>query len=251
MLNCICNDSVEHCGDGLGDGTAGLRVWLYCSRAYYAVPLRRLRALANRCPTKTIPQKQTMLQKNTFFWRIFQFSRKSSPVSSLPCTALPEYPYASQNSRALLSLAQLLGYVTRVAKFFTKVPADTTKKFENKAVCAALMRHWPIKMRHLMANSAPNTETWEAMLERLAGKTSIANEAATLIDALTTPPTTTATHTDEQAICPRRLNESAAGDQSSSDLVHSLTTPSSAAPGQKLDSSGLSDIGPLKCRTCG
>ena len=102
-----------------------------------------------------------------------------------------------------------------------------------------------------MANSAPNTETWEAMLERLAGKTSIANEAATLIDALTTPPTTTATHTDEQAICPRRLNESAAGDQSSSDLVHSLTTPSSAAPGQKLDSTGLSDIGPLKCRTCG
>ena len=36
-----------------------------------------------------------------------------------------------------------------------------------------------------MAESAPNNETWEAMLERLAGKTSIANEVATLIDALT------------------------------------------------------------------
>ena len=35
----------------------------------------------------------------------------------------------------LFSLAQLLGYVTRMAKFFTEVPADTTKKFENKAVC--------------------------------------------------------------------------------------------------------------------
>ena len=38
----------------------------------------------------------------------------------------------------LFSLAQLLSYVTRVAKFFTEVSKDTTAKFENKAICAAL-----------------------------------------------------------------------------------------------------------------
>ena len=46
----------------------------------------------------------------------------------------------------LFALAQLLSYVTCVAKFFTEVSADTTAKFENKAICAALMQNWPPKM---------------------------------------------------------------------------------------------------------
>jgi hypothetical protein len=41
----------------------------------------------------------------------------------------------------LFSLAQLLSYVTHVAKFFTEVSAAATAKFENKAICAALMRN--------------------------------------------------------------------------------------------------------------
>ena len=41
----------------------------------------------------------------------------------------------------LFSLAQLLSYVTRVAKFFTEVSADTTATFESKAICAALMQN--------------------------------------------------------------------------------------------------------------
>ena len=38
----------------------------------------------------------------------------------------------------LFSFAQLLSYVTRVVKFFAEVSKDTTAKFENKAICAAL-----------------------------------------------------------------------------------------------------------------
>ena len=38
MLNCMCNDGVEHCGDGLSDGTAGLRMWLYCIAVVRIMP---------------------------------------------------------------------------------------------------------------------------------------------------------------------------------------------------------------------
>ena len=37
---------------------------------------------------------------------------------------------------APFSLALLLGYVTRVAKFFKEVPAGPTARFESKAACA-------------------------------------------------------------------------------------------------------------------
>jgi hypothetical protein len=72
----------------------------------------------------------------------------------------------------LFTLPQLLSYVTRVAKFFTEVSAATTAKFENKAICAALMRNWPVKMKHLLVDSCPSAgENWESMLERLANET--------------------------------------------------------------------------------
>ena len=49
----------------------------------------------------------------------------------------------------LLSLAQLLGYVTRVTcvvKFFSDASPGITLKFENKAATAAIMPGWPPKM---------------------------------------------------------------------------------------------------------
>ena len=71
----------------------------------------------------------------------------------------------------LYTLPRLLSYVTRVAKFFTEVSKETTAKFENKVLCAALMRNWPTKMKHLLLDSAPAIgETWESLLQRFAEK---------------------------------------------------------------------------------
>ena len=79
----------------------------------------------------------------------------------------------------LLSLAQLLSYVTSVAMFFTEVPRETTAKFENKVLRAAPMRNWPAKMKHLLPDLAPAIgETWKALLQRFAGKVQQANTAA-------------------------------------------------------------------------
>ena len=64
-----------------------------------------------------------------------------------------------------------LSYVNRVAKFFTEVSRETTAKFENEVLCAALMRNWPTKMKHLLLDSAPAIgETWESLLQRFAEK---------------------------------------------------------------------------------
>jgi hypothetical protein len=49
------------------------------------------------------------------------------------------------------------------------------------------MRNWPVKMRHLLTDTAPVNEDLESLLQRLADKTSTANTASTLIDALTAP----------------------------------------------------------------
>ena len=91
------------------------------------------------------------------------------------------------------------------------------------------------------------------MLERLADKVSTASEAATLIDALTTPPSSTSAHTDEQRAARRRClaATAATGEHSgAADLVDSLTAPSgSGNSGKKLDASEFTDIGPLKRRT--
>ena len=81
------------------------------------------------------------------------------PASAIPLGNVPG---------TLLSVAQLLSYVTRVAKFFTEVSAATTAKFESKAICAALMRNWPVKMKHLLMDSCPSPgETWELIPQAL------------------------------------------------------------------------------------
>ena len=59
----------------------------------------------------------------------------------------------------LYGLAQLLSYVTCVAKFFTDVSKGTLAKIESKTLCAALIRNWPPKMKHLLQDSAPNIGT--------------------------------------------------------------------------------------------
>ena len=140
----------------------------------------------------------------------------------------------------LFTLPQLLSYVTRVAKFFTEVSAATTAKFENKAICAALMRNWPVKMKHLLVDSCPSAgENWESMLERLANKTQQANTAANLIESLTAPPV-------ELLHKHRRT----ANNSTPTNLNHRPDTESdpnsfpttSTIPAVKLDSSSFQDI---------
>ena len=93
------------------------------------------------------------------------------------------------------------------------------------------------------------------MLRGLAGKVTTASEAATLTDALTTPPNSTSPHTDEQrAARRRRLDATAATGEhtGAADLVDSLNAPSSYGnSGKKLDAPEFTNIGPLKCCTCG
>jgi hypothetical protein len=147
----------------------------------------------------------------------------------------------------LFTLPQLLSYVTRVAKFFTEVSAATTAKFENKAICAALMRNWPVKMKHLLVDSCPSAgENWESMLERLANKTQQANTAANLIESLTAPPV-------ELLHKHRRT----ANNSTPTNLNHRPDTESdpnsfpttSTIPAVKLDSSSFQDI-QLICKVC-
>ena len=50
----------------------------------------------------------------------------------------------------LYTLAQLLTCATRVAKFFTEINKDTLAKIESKTLCAALIRTWPPKFKHIL-----------------------------------------------------------------------------------------------------
>ena len=145
----------------------------------------------------------------------------------------------------LFTLPQLLSYVTRVAKFFTEVSAATTAKFENKAICAALMRNWPVKMKHLLVDSCPSAgENWESMLERLANKTQQANTAANLIESLTAPPVELI-HKHRRIANPTPTNPNPRPDTESDPNVPTTST----TPAVKLDSSSFQDI-QLICKGC-
>ena len=111
------------------------------------------------------------------------------------------------------------------------------------------MRNSPVEMRHLLTDTAPANEIWESLLQRLADKTSTANTASTLIDALTTP--LPGGGAQEPAAKHRRLSASRRSSAAHQELVDSLTTPNSTIPANKLDSLAFSDIGLLKCRQCG
>ena len=119
-LNCICNGSVEHCGDGLGDETAGMHVWLYCSHAHYAVPLQAARRARN-----TVPEITVAFFENAKY-------QKQCPV----CPAL-HFPHASQNSRETrVSLAYSsvweLGWAfnSSTAYAFSACPLDSTAQIK-------------------------------------------------------------------------------------------------------------------------
>ena len=94
----------------------------------------------------------------------------------------------SNKPGTLCTLAQLLSYVTHVAKFFTDVSKGTLAKIKNKTLCAALIRNWLQEMKHLIQDSAPAIgETWEKILQRFAEKVQQASSAEVLISALTAP----------------------------------------------------------------
>ena len=149
----------------------------------------------------------------------------------------------------LCTLAQLLSYVTRVAKFFTDVSKGTLAKIESKVLCAALIRNWPQKMKHLILDSAPAIgETWEKMLQRFAEKVQQANDTKVLIAALTTPMHISAPlgQDSSQRNKIRRLSNNA--------TINSIVQPESVDvpnPGNRLNASGFKDIGPLSCCDCG
>ena len=105
-----------------------------------------------------------------------------------------------------------------------------------------------LRCRHL-TDTAPVNENRESLLQRLADKTSTANTASTLIDALTTP--LPGGGSEEPAAKHRRLSAARRSSTVHQELVDSLTTPNSTAPANQLDASAFSDIGPLKCCTCG
>ena len=97
-------------------------------------------------------------------------------------------------------------------------------------------------MKHLLLDSAPAAgETWENVLQRLADKTQQANTAATLIDALTSPMTTSPEPSLHHKS--RRLTNLVAPES-----VDLPPTPSN--PANRPDSSAFTDIGPLTCRNC-
>ena len=75
------------------------------------------------------------------------------------------------------------------------------------------------------------------MLQRLADKTSTANTASTLIDALTTP--LPGGGAEEPAAKHRRLSAARRPSVAHQELVDSLPTPNSTNPTNKLDASGI------------
>ena len=151
----------------------------------------------------------------------------------------------------LYSLAQLLTYVTRVAKFFTEVNKDTLAKIENKTLCAALIRNWPPKFKHIIQDSAPQAgEAWENLLQRFGEKVQQANNSKLLIDGLTPPLIPESSRPNKT----RRINiPFPAPTNTVSFLGHQITnTESAESPNPKtvLDASDFTDIGPLYCKDC-
>ena len=112
-------------------------------------------------------------------------------------------------------------------------------------------------MKHLILDSAPALgENREAMLQRFAEKVQQANDAKVLIDALTTPHISAPLGQDptqQNCFKHRRLSNNA--------TVNSIVQPESvdlpninfnrSNPGNRLDASCYTDIGPLSCRDCG
>ena len=142
----------------------------------------------------------------------------------------------------LYTLAQLLTYVTRVAKFFTEINKDTLAKIENKTLCTALTRNWPPKFRHVLQDSAPQAgETWDTMLQRFGEQVQAANKSKMLIEAFTSAPIDKVYPNKVRRIgpIPFPINNSF--------QPESVTLPN---PANHLDASGFSDIGPLNCITC-
>ena len=113
-------------------------------------------------------------------------------------------------------------------------------------------------MKHLLLDSAPALgETWEALLQRFAEEVQQANTASVLIDALTTPHISNPLgqepvryqnpHKSRCIADNSRLNNTVQPE--SVDLPHLNFNRSN--PGNRLDASGFTVIGPLSCRDCG
>ena len=83
------------------------------------------------------------------------------------------------------------------------------------------------------------------MLQRLADKTQQVNTAATLIDVLTTP-MTTSSEPVHKACC---ISDSRSVNQSTTPESVELPPPPSNLA-NRLDSSAYTNIGPLTCRSC-
>ena len=142
----------------------------------------------------------------------------------------------------LYTLAQLLTYVTRVAKFFTEINKDTLAKIESKTLCAALIRNWPPKFKHILQDSAPQAgETWDKMLQRFGEKVQQANMSKMLIDGLTSAPIDKVYPNKVRRVgpIPFPINNSF--------QPESVDPPN---PANRLDASGFQDIGPLNCINC-
>ena len=100
-------------------------------------------------------------------------------------------------------------------------------------------------------------ESWEALLQRFAEKVQQASTASALIDALTTPNISNPLGQEpvqyQNRYKSRRLTDNSwlsnTVQPESVDLPHLNFNRSH--PGNRLDASGFTDIGPLSCRDCG
>ena len=142
----------------------------------------------------------------------------------------------------LYTLAQFLSYVTRVAKFFTEINKDTLTKVESKTLCAALIRNWPPKFKHILRDSAPQAgETWDKMLQRFGEKVQQANNSQMLIAGLTSPTVT------PDSVHKNKFRRISIPFPNPNVQLESADLPN---PANRLDTSGFQDIGPLNCRDC-
>ena len=118
-----------------------------------------------------------------------------------------------------------------------------------------LVKDNPVTLMY--SRSAPAIgETWENMLQRFAEKVQQANDASILIDALTSPHISAPLGPD-----PTQQNRFKARRLTNNSTVNNIVQPESVElpnlsfnrsnPGNRLDASGFTDIGPLSCRDSG
>ena len=91
--------------------------------------------------------------------------------------------------RLVLTTAIVLSYIGKVSQYIESVDPAALSAIASKQVSSALMRSWWPDLRHLLENSGnPTTDTWDAILSRLAAFVAQAEQARIIIQACSPPP---------------------------------------------------------------